>query len=618
LKTSLKWSLICASLAFLLSLPQLLNRYRAEQSNRAVEIVMEYGEIQELAAATGKSTERVLAEFKDAGVTGIVVVEDTVETLVRTGRLTQQYPQNGTAVWVADEGVYRKMATVLAEKYRWQPAMPGAPMVTTISTYGKPPLNYSQPLAALEDAGLGMPRSACADLKRMGFDVVGRVSNYVGADPVSVDWTLRDMKAAGCTLVSFLGTEVLGSRDSIAYVGDAIRRNGLRYAFAEFGKQAGDAKLLKMTADIAIRMHSILPAEMVTMAPADAIDRFAKAAKERNCRILYVRMFSAAAEDPVEVNANYVRSLVVSLDSDGMVARLARPITAPADSPFRWFAAVLAPLFGGLAVCRTLNLPLKWAALFPLPGLLADMMGVGPPHAIAALITAILFPIAATLGAADAVVGGNTWRAIGDFALACLVSLLGALAVASMISDLAFMMSANVFVGVKLAHVVPFLVVSAYLVTHAYKYGGLMENVRWWHLLIALMGLAVVFMLILRTGNENQSVSGSEMQFRSILDRLMPVRPRTKEFLFGHPLLVLGLLCIVFKRPRFVPLFLAAGAIGQASIVNTFCHIHTPLLVSLQRVLWGALLGGILGLALFAAYTRAESWFLRRWRPSSS
>jgi len=85
-----------------------------------------------------------------------------------------------------------------------------------------------------------------------------------------------------------------------------------------------------------------------------------------------------------------------------------------------------------------------------------------------------------------------------------------------------------------------------------------------------------------------------------LLDNLLGVRPRTKEFLLGHPLLLL-LFYLGFRDNRFQPLLLA-GVIGQVSLVNTYAHIHTPLLVSLLRSFNGLWLGIIGGLVLIVMW----------------
>jgi ABC-type nitrate/sulfonate/bicarbonate transport system permease component len=91
-----------------------------------------------------------------------------------------------------------------------------------------------------------------------------------------------------------------------------------------------------------------------------------------------------------------------------------------------------------------------------------------------------------------------------------------------------------------------------------------------------------------------------ELKLRDLLERVLLIRPRTKEFLLGHPALVLagaGLGKGKWWRPYLVTL----AAVGQASLLNTFVHLHTPFLISLARSLLGLLLGAAIGSLLTLA-----------------
>ena len=71
------------------------------------------------------------------------------------------------------------------------------------------------------------------------------------------------------------------------------------------------------------------------------------------------------------------------------------------------------------------------------------------------------------------------------------------------------------------------------------------------------------------------------------------VRPRFKE-VAAHPLALLGLSGTL---PPVVGLaLLLGGVLGQASILNTFSHFHTPLLISAARCFIGLGVGLLLGL----------------------
>jgi hypothetical protein len=96
--------------------------------------------------------------------------------------------------------------------------------------------------------------------------------------------------------------------------------------------------------------------------------------------------------------------------------------------------------------------------------------------------------------------------------------------------------------------------------------------------------------------------SGLEIKMRSVLETVLAVRPRTKEFLLGHPALMLGAALALRGRRTWLPLVAVVAALGQASLVNTFCHFHTPLLVSIIRTANGVWLGAILGLVVIAVW----------------
>jgi VIT1/CCC1 family predicted Fe2+/Mn2+ transporter len=111
--------------------------------------------------------------------------------------------------------------------------------------------------------------------------------------------------------------------------------------------------------------------------------------------------------------------------------------------------------------------------------------------------------------------------------------------------------------------------------------------------------------MLSRTGNDGPAgVSGLELTVRSLLESVLPVRPRTNEFLIGHPLLLLGLLWRhrTKGQAKLAPeIMILAGFIGQASIINTFCHLHTPLQVTVIRVGVGLVLGVVGALAAWVA-----------------
>jgi hypothetical protein len=127
--------------------------------------------------------------------------------------------------------------------------------------------------------------------------------------------------------------------------------------------------------------------------------------------------------------------------------------------------------------------------------------------------------------------------------------------------------------------------------------------VYFWHLVVlALLGGAGAYYII-RTGNTAvTATSDFELAVRSFLDKIMIVRPRFKEFLLAYPALMLATGLLKRNYDKGVWLLLIATGIGQADIIDTLAHVHTPLLTSLLRILLGLVLGWISGSLLLGLF----------------
>ena len=104
-----------------------------------------------------------------------------------------------------------------------------------------------------------------------------------------------------------------------------------------------------------------------------------------------------------------------------------------------------------------------------------------------------------------------------------------------------------------------------------------------------------ITLLILRSGNYfSMPQFIFEKQFREFLETIFFVRPRTKEFLIGYPFLILAFLLVDKKISRlWIWFFNMIGTVALISIINSFCHVHTPIDISIYRTLLGTILGFI-------------------------
>ena len=122
--------------------------------------------------------------------------------------------------------------------------------------------------------------------------------------------------------------------------------------------------------------------------------------------------------------------------------------------------------------------------------------------------------------------------------------------------------------------------------------------------IIGLLALAALASMLVRSGDASaDTTSGGELLLRGKLDQLFFARPRTKEFLIGFPLFLFSMVAAARRQRALALGLLLCAGIGQVDVLNTYCHVHTPILLSLLRTDNGLLLGAVLGVLLLLIFT---------------
>jgi hypothetical protein len=233
---------------------------------------------------------------------------------------------------------------------------------------------------------------------------------------------------------------------------------------------------------------------------------------------------------------------------------------------------------------------------------LAAAANFGSPFAAGALLAAVTFP---ALGFVMRRERPTDWLIATGF------SLVGVLFVAALGSERLSMLGLEPFRGVGLTLVVPLGLFALSLLPRQdiRKTAVDLYNtpMKLGDLAIIALGLAAIALIVLRRGNTPAvGVTETEAKVRALLQDNI-IRPRFKE-IAGHPAAILGL------SGRFPPYFsyllLMGGVVGQASILNTFAHFHTPLLISFQRAINGIAFGGVIGFLLLPLLV----WGIRMFR----
>ena len=138
------------------------------------------------------------------------------------------------------------------------------------------------------------------------------------------------------------------------------------------------------------------------------------------------------------------------------------------------------------------------------------------------------------------------------------------------------------------------------------------------HVAVLFVILFVVFYFVGRSGHTGGiPVPAIELKMRAFLEDVMYARPREKEFMIGHPAFFLAVMAAYRCAPRLWQFALVCAAvIGQGSLVQTFCHMRTPVVMSFVRALDGYAVGiifGVVGVVLLTAILPFVQEFKRRY-----
>jgi hypothetical protein len=633
----------------------LWSRWRIESRYRAVEIVLDGPDWEALALREGRNPSEVLAEARRMGATSVALYERTLRRLADRGEiaylsgeevLAEDFlansssatsrlhidggPQHGTIYIVGPAARLDELADTFS-------GLLGAGRVARLG--GVLAIRGLQ--RDLEEMGLGFAVEDVEAYRRIGLQPVLRLRNIPGltAEGLASIGTRLARLGSGFPVV-FESVEVLGFERLVPQTAERLRGAGIRYGrievFSARRKQRGEDRLATEMRGEVIRLFSLAPEELMVLSQGDARDKFVRAARERNIRLLYVRPFPPTAGIVgTDTNLAFVEALAADLRRFGLEPGRAAPLEAVRVSPIPRAIAALGAFaamgVGLLVLGRAVGMPVSERFVWVLIALgMIVTVGVlfrGPLTLWLKLIslgTASTLPAVAIVHAIPHQPGRSpVWSGVRALLVASAISVAGGVLVAALLTEWRYMMAADVFFGVKIAQLLPVLLVALFVWRTdrpARSWRATLRELWAWsaHPLllryaigVTVAGVAAVILLA-RSGNFGLPVLSIEERLRTLLEDLLVARPRTKEYLIGHPALVLAGVAIAAGWRAWVVPFAAVAAVGQGGIVNSFSHIHTPLLYAAWRTvnaLWlGALIGAAAaGVVLAVAHRAAPS-----------
>jgi hypothetical protein len=647
--------LACAAVA--------LFRIRAEDHAQRVEIAMDYTDFVQMARSYNYNPAAFLIALRRAGLTSLALTEQlganvgddgrayatTGAALINQARLSpladpllqslvRQNKIAPQAVYliVEDPTTYARLRRQLAlhfENKTVRVLRAQRPWLIEVRTQ----IDY------FNTVGLGIPQEQLALAKRLGLLVVPRFQNDERFSKTQIASELDSVLASGAkvsTVIFFgLGNEVLGYPDHIDDMAAVFKAHGARSRQPfNFGTietydasqiQKGSISLARQIPDQTVRVQAIAKGELAKIKIDDVVARYLLGARERNIRVIYLRPWphQDGTKSIEATNVEIVQQIASELRHHGMKLGRATPIVANrGDNRILVGVATLAVpslfvlLLGVFGWYRR-----SYAAAAYILTLLLYAGGVATHHdmlarSIIALAGALLFATAALLAVSGACAeapaqryGDQLVRSIGWMLLITAIALLGALAVVGIMSSPLTMDEIERFRGVKLVLVLPpVIALVLYLFDRRFNSGVERPGqifgapIRVYQLLIGIAILAAGALLVMRSGNQSDiAPSPLEIALRHYLTDVLSVRPRFKEFIVGYPAMML-LPGLMLAHRRVAGWLVALGiGVGVGDVIDTFSHLHTPVLISLERIGNGLVIGALVGALALWIYRRA-------------
>ncbi len=616
-----------------------VQRFNLEKNFKQVEMVISLNKIRELALQEGYNENELLTQLKDKGITSIAVHEDTIETLLLQGKIaflttgdlakinflhnlyftaSDQMLPGEQMIVTRDYSLIKKIEGLFQQYFGEGTIQKN---IFNEENYNLVVHGNEEELAKL---GLGFSKDDIEKIQDFGFNVVLRPKNPFKITAEILQLKISDMeRLENISSIIFDEEEVLGypSEKLFSETAEFLNENNYPFGIIEFTSQKGIHNIANNISELAVRVHSITSEEMEKITLNTAIDRWARAAQERNIRIFYLNPFlKTRAVDLVQYNLDYIESIKEKLEQKNYLVGQASLFPNYQVSSFFIYLISLGVISAGIMLLiEFFKIFKKYSIVLFIIGfvcLIVIDVVIGKIFLmkILALISALVFPVLAIIKHKHYFIKTSVSEKtiliemlkkifIGTSSI-MLISLLGGLIIGALLSHYKFILAIQLFSGIKIAFVIPLALVAFYfwwfskedkkLLTDDLKKPILFE-----HALLLLLLLVFGIIYIARSGNFSfLPVLGIEEKMRLFLEDVLIARPRNKEFLIGYPLIALAIAMNYLDLHYLKIPFIIMGTVAPVTIVNTFCHVHTSISFSLLRTFNGYWLGLLIGIIL--------------------
>ena len=592
-------------------------RLTLERSNNNVAILADYREIAALAKNSDIPIDEAITLLKTNGLTGIMVSELIGDSILhgmgQAEMKTVKDSERGTEGTIISITPYSEHKDLLNKWLRLRFAVSG-------DKTG--PVFLSMPSNVLRNSGVLPDIDGLEAAKRAQLPVFYRPAPSPGHLADRAALLLREVHAHYPVSVFTPSGEYVSGYPDVSRLAQASRELNIPVAVVEFSRQVGEPQLNAQVSPLLLPLHSVTNDEMTSRRISrDALrDRLIRAALERSVRLLLLRTAPATTSNfKFSDFAEEVRLLAEGLRSHGFTLAWPEPVFSRSNlHPNILTAWALSAVMLMCAWCYLVRMGVKsgiksYGVLLGVSVLLA--LAVWKVALAARIVGALAAPLIATEAALIAMDYDRRAKILTSFAFA----VFGGLALASFFSTTNYMLRLSTFSGVRLTLVLPPVLVLIHDLKRRIHPESLIEFLNrpplWGELIMMMLLLAAVAFTVFRSGNVSYTPA-FENRIRVLLEHVLVARPRTKEVLAGWPaLLVLYYLVKHNMLGQYREILRVAAGVGFSSIVNSFCHFHTPLTLILLREFNGLWTGLVVGVVALAVVKFVVIPFLRLIRP---
>lgn len=575
-------------------------RYMLESGNHNAAILADYREVSTLAKNSGLSVEEAISILIKNGITGMMVSEltgDNIEHGVGQGEIkTIRDPERGTEGTIISINDYSPYSEILNKWLRIRFAL---------SEDATGPIILPMPTNMLRNSGIIPDIDGLEAAHKAGLHIFYRPAPSPGHLSERASIMLREVNSLyPVSLYSPSGEYVSGYPD-VSKMAQVAHDLHIPVAAIEFSRQVGEAQLNAQASPFLMPLHSVTNEEMTArrISRSALRDRLIRAAVERSVRLLLLRTAPPNTSNFLFQDfAEEVRLLGEGLKSHGFNLSWPEAVFYGANLHTSIFTAWA--LSAILVFCLWSYLVRMGMKEYILAGVIANIAltaGIYFVPSIARISGAFAAPLIATEAALMAMDTGRSRNVIASFVFAVICGL----GLASYFSVTRYMLRLATFSGVKFTLILPPALVLLHDLKRRIHPESLIDILSrpplWGELMLIGTLLVGVGLIIFRSGNV-AFIPGFEARIRETLERLLIARPRTREVFIGYPsILLLGYLVRNKLFVHYREVFRIGVALGFSSVINSFCHFHTPLtLILLREVngLWTGLIVGIIAVGL--------------------